>query len=162
MNFTQQKQNNLHEPITAGRHDEEMDCMDEMQRLDALFYQNTPLLEVDTRKLWQKIEPRLDKQPRHLPWSERLLKWMQWVPDESESIFLWQKPLALAACLVLLIFSTWIVRDQTILIEQWQVLIQIDKAWTGNPAIHPVTDENPFILLDDKKSDTNPFENVTS
>jgi hypothetical protein len=136
--------------------------LDEMEQLDALFIQNLPELELDSSRMWSKIQKRLEEYPQPVDWTQRFSQWLDQILVGSGELAFRLRPAALAACLVLLAFSTWFVHDQNASIEQWQVLIQIEKAWTGNATIHPATEENPFVLSEDNKSGTNPFNNLTS
>ena len=135
---------------------------DETRQLDALFFENLPEIEIDTQRMWWEMRKRLDAQQAPVGWKSRLTLWIEHLMAGSGDFVYRLKPAVLAAGLALLAFSTWVVRDQTAHIEQWQLLIQIDKEWSGNTDIHPAADENPFVLSEENNSGANPFDNLTS
>ncbi len=132
--------------------------------LDALFRQNLVPVEVDVDKLWYGVQARIArKQEARSGWFPQWNHWLETLAVfHPQTLWSWQRPLAVASTLLLLLFSSWLLHDQSYFNEQVQILKQIDTTWRSESLSgQSAGEENPFVLSEENTTNTNPFNTAS-
>ena len=142
-----------------------------MHAVDALI--STQAIEHNPSPfLWTRIEARL-AEPQRLPekgWAGITARW-----PVLATVWLQQRQLATALCMLILLVSILFINQQSTSFERIQLLGQIDRqaaqleanAGSDNPFpvdLNGITggSENPFPALPEINVDTNPFTKIKS